>query len=53
MALDGDNETPAKDNAEQEAADRTTGANELFNIIIVVADKEGGDGGSQVKVTSG
>ena len=53
MALDGDNETPSKDNAEQEAADRTIGANELFNALIEVAEKGGGDGGSQAKATAG
>ena len=53
MALDGNSETPAKNNAEQEAAHRTTGTNKLFNTFIVVADKGGGDGGSEAKANAG
>ena len=53
MALDGDNETPAKNSAEQEAADQTTEANKLFKTLIVIADKTDGDDGSQAKATAG
>ena len=46
MALDGDDEAPAKDNGAEEAADRTAGANRLFNNLVVAADRGGGGGGS-------
>ena len=47
VALGGAGEAPAKDNAAEEAADRTAGSNGLFNSLFVTTDKGGEGGGSQ------
>ena len=49
VALDGDDEAPAKNNVAEKAADRTAGANGLFNNLVVAADKGGGGGDSRAK----
>ena len=49
VALDGNDEAPAKD----KAANWTAGASGLFNNLVVAADKGGGGGGSQAKAAAG
>ena len=53
VALGGAGEAPAKDNAAEEAADRTAGANGLFKNLVVAADKEGGCDGYRAKAAAG
>ena len=53
VALDGDGEAPGKDNVAEEAADRTAGANGLFNNLGVAADKGGEGRGSRDKAAAG
>ena len=53
VAIDGDNGVPGKDNAAEEAADRTAGANGLFNNLVVAADKGSRGGGSRAKAAAG
>ena len=45
-ALSDDAKAPAKDDAEEEAADGTAGGDGLFDALAAAADRGGGVGGS-------